>query len=105
MQASLLYKLHSHNQTEGVQADPNLFKEVYTSQFNLVRIFQVLNISESSREFARRPENRLCDAPGSWFCRGQYPPALNELFTKRKAFKQLEDFNTEASSEDAAYQK
>ena len=25
---------------------------------------------------AEPPENRLCDAPGSWYCPGQYPPAL-----------------------------
>lgn len=40
------------------------------------------------------PENRICDAPGSWYCTGQYPPALWPLIAKRKNFQQLEDFNT-----------
>merc|ERR1712118_262510 len=95
MRESLLYKLHSHNITEGVEADPSLFTDAYKSKFGLVRIFKVMNISKSSKEFARNPDNRVCDAPGSWFCRGQYPPALAELFKKKKAFKQLEDFNAE----------
>ncbi len=33
--------------------------------------------------------NRVCDAPGSWYCVGQYPPALGELMLKKKAFKQV----------------
>ena len=44
------------------------------------------------------PENRQCDAPGSWYCVGQYPPALGELIEKGKAFAQLEDFNAKRSS-------
>lgn len=40
------------------------------------------------------PANRICDAPGSWYCTGQYPPALWPLIAKRKPFQQLEDFNT-----------
>ena len=39
------------------------------------------------------PKNRICDAPGSWYCVGQYPPALKGLIAKRKNFAQLEDFN------------
>ena len=31
MAASLLYKLHGHNQVPGIQADPNRFKEVYVT--------------------------------------------------------------------------
>ena len=50
--------------------------------------------------------NRICDAPGSWYCVGQYPPALDELMNKKKAFKQLEDFNKGASTENNThYQK
>ena len=37
---------------------------------------------------------QVCDKPGGWLCRGQYPPALHKLIAKRKNFAQLEDFNT-----------
>jgi hypothetical protein len=37
---------------------------------------QVLNISEESKAWAADPKNRICDAPGSWYCVGQYPPGL-----------------------------
>ncbi|CAL1162522.1 unnamed protein product [Cladocopium goreaui] len=39
------------------------------------------------------PKNRICDAPGSWYCVGQYPPALEKLIAKRRNFAQIEDFN------------
>lgn len=93
MANSLLFKLHSHNLRPGVQADPSRFQEVYTSKYGKVRIFKVLSISKESKAWAADPANRLCDAPGSWYCAGQYPPALQWLEKKKKAFRQLEDFN------------
>jgi dolichyl-diphosphooligosaccharide--protein glycosyltransferase len=93
MANSLLYKLHSHNIRPGVRADPSRFQEVYTSKYGKVRIFKVLSISKESREWAADPSNRRCDAPGSWYCSGRYPPALEWLEKKKKAFRQLEDFN------------
>lgn len=105
MASSLLYKLHSHNQKNGVKVSPKMFKEAYTSKNNLVRIFKVLNISEESKAYAADPANRLCDAPGSWYCNGQYPPALRALVEKRKNFKQLEDFNAGKDEDAEEYQK
>lgn len=106
MEASLLYKLHGHNQKTGVSAHPKLFKEAYTSKNNLVRIFKVLNISKESKEWNADPNNRICDAPGSWYCNGQYPPAIRPVIEKRKNFKQLEDFNTRGKDDEAdEYQK
>ena len=52
------------------------FREVYTSKFRKVRIYEVVNVSQKSRQWLADPENRMCDAPGSWYCPGQYPPAL-----------------------------
>lgn len=49
-------------------------------------------------------KNRVCDAPGSWFCRGQYPPALQKILKEKKDFKQLEDFN-QKEGDDSEYQK
>jgi len=107
MGQSLLWRLHGHNQRKGVRADPALFEEAYTSKYNLVRIFKVLNVSEESKAWSMSPENWKCDAPGSWYCQGQYPPALSKLLEKRKAFKQLEDFNTKSQQDEEAdaYQK
>ena len=105
MAASLLYKLHGHNQRPGVRVDKNRFKEVYTSKYNKVRIFKVLHVSHKSKAWVADPANRVCDAPGSWYCTGQYPPALDKVIKKRKNFKQLEDFNVERDELDDEYNK
>ena len=60
-------------------------------------------MSTESKEWVEK--NRVCDAPGSWFCRGQYPPALEKVLTEKRDFKQLEDFNLKGNVEDSAYQK
>jgi len=105
MKDSLLYKLVLHNQKKGSRANPHLFKEAYSSKHGLVRIFKVMNVSEESKAWAANPENWECDAPGSWYCNGQYPPAIKPLIDMRNNFKQLEDFNAKGSDEDAEYQK
>jgi dolichyl-diphosphooligosaccharide--protein glycosyltransferase len=94
MEESLLYRLHSHLVKPGVTISPDRFKEVYRSQYGKVRIFQVLKVDKVSRAWVADPANRICDAPGSWYCNGQYPPALSKLISRRKNFAQLEDFNT-----------
>ena len=53
-------------------------REVYTSKYGKVRIYKVRNISKKSKAWVADPKNRLCDAPGSWYCPGQYPPDLPE---------------------------
>ena len=93
MAESLLYKLHSGGQRPGVTVDPNRFREVFRSRFNKVRIYKVLKVSQESKKWIANPDNRICDAPGSWYCTGQYPPALSKLIKKRRNFAQLEDFN------------
>jgi dolichyl-diphosphooligosaccharide--protein glycosyltransferase len=72
MAESLLYKLVSF---QGSVSSAR-FEEVYTSKYRKVRIYKVVNVSEKSKAWAADPANRLCDAPGSWYCPGQYPPAL-----------------------------
>lgn len=104
MAASLLYRLHSHNQRPGVRVDPELFEEVLTTKYGKVRIFKVLKVSRESKRWVADPKNRLCDA-GGWYCPGQYPPALNKLIKKRKNFQQLEDFNAQKDEEHEAYQR
>ena len=78
------------------------FKEVFSSKHGKVRIFKVLKVSQESKEWVEN--NKLCDAPGSWYCRGQYPPALQKILKQKKDFKQLEDFNVQGE-DDAEYQK
>jgi len=93
MRASLLYKAVKHKLTPDVQVDPRYFEEVHTTRYGKMRIFKVVNISEESKAWIADPKNRICDAPGSWYCVGQYPPALDKLLAKRRSFAQVEDFN------------
>eukprot|EP00949_MAST-11_sp_MAST-11-sp1_P005397 g5397.t1 len=105
MAESLLYKLHSSGIVPGVEVDENRFALVYQSKYGKVRIFKVKHVSKKSKAWVMDPANRVCDAPGSWYCVGQYPPKLAPLIQKRRAFKQLEDFNVETSKEDEEYNK
>jgi len=93
MANSLLYKLVTHNQKPGVALNSTLFREVYSSRYNKVRIYKVLKVSKKSRKWLADPKNRECDAPGSWYCKGQYPPAWKDFIASRVSFAQLEDFN------------
>jgi len=101
MRTSLLYHLHAHGQ-RNVVLDSTLFREAYTSKYGLVRIFKVMNVSEESKAWVADPANRKCDAPGSWYCDGQYPPApeIQALLAKRRDFGQLEDFNRKNKDDD-----
>jgi len=103
MARSLLYRLVKHGE-DGVKVSQALFKEVHTTEHGLMRVYQVMNISEESKEWIKDPKNKICDAPGSWYCVGQYPPALEKLIAKRKSFAQLEDFN-KGGGDKSAYTK
>ena len=100
--ASLLYRLHSNGIVPGVDVDKNRFKEVYKSKYGKVRIYKILSVSNESKEWVLN--NRICDAPGSWYCRGQYPPGLQKVLKEKKDFAQLEDFNAKRES-DEEYQR
>jgi dolichyl-diphosphooligosaccharide--protein glycosyltransferase len=95
MAKSLLYRLHSHNAVKGVQVDPERFTDVFRSKYNKVRIFKVMNVSPKSKKWVADPANKICDAPGSWYCSGQYPPAMMKKMSKfgKKDFAQVEDWN------------
>lgn len=60
-----------------------------------------MSVSTESKEWVI--QNRKCDAPGSWFCPGHYPPALEKILGEKKDFAQLEDFNTDNADDE--YQK
>jgi dolichyl-diphosphooligosaccharide--protein glycosyltransferase len=87
MKESLLYRLHSNGIVPGVEVDKNRFKEVYKSRYGKVRIYKILSVSKESKDWV--PNNLVCDAPGSWFCRGQYPPGLQKVLSEKKDFKQV----------------
>ncbi|CAE7473943.1 stt-3 [Symbiodinium natans] len=93
MEKSLLYKLVEHNVKKGVRVNERFFKHVHTTKHGLMRIYEVQNVSQESKDWIADPKNRVCDAPGSWYCVGQYPPALEKLIAKRRNFAQIEDFN------------
>ena len=102
LEASLLYRLHSNGIVPGVDVDKNRFKEVYKSKYGKVRIYKILSVSKESKEWVLN--NRVCDAPESWFCPGHYPPGLQKVLKEKKDFKQLEDFNAKRES-DEEYQR
>eukprot|EP00927_Polykrikos_kofoidii_P015155 TRINITY_DN16721_c0_g1_i1.p1 TRINITY_DN16721_c0_g1~~TRINITY_DN16721_c0_g1_i1.p1 ORF type:complete len:904 (-),score=115.71 TRINITY_DN16721_c0_g1_i1:90-2756(-) len=103
MARSLLYKLVSHNVKPGVKVSQSFFKEVHTTKYGLMRVYKVMNISQTSKDWIADPANRICDAPGSWYCVGQYPPAIKDLISKRRNFAQVEDFNKQGAK--SAYTK
>eukprot|EP00930_Biecheleria_cincta_P005737 TRINITY_DN10667_c0_g1_i1.p1 TRINITY_DN10667_c0_g1~~TRINITY_DN10667_c0_g1_i1.p1 ORF type:complete len:650 (+),score=80.68 TRINITY_DN10667_c0_g1_i1:243-1952(+) len=74
MGSALIYSITGRSHT-----DERYFKEVYYSRNKRVRIMQILDVSEESRRWGLDPKNRICDAPGSWYCPGHYPPALRQL--------------------------
>jgi dolichyl-diphosphooligosaccharide--protein glycosyltransferase len=102
MAESLLYKLHSHG-TAGVKVDPQRFQDVFASKFRKVRIFKVKGVDQGSKDWIADPANRICDAPGSWYCEGQYPPKITPFLKNRKTFAQLEDFNKKKDAKDKKY--
>jgi dolichyl-diphosphooligosaccharide--protein glycosyltransferase len=103
MEASLLFTLHSHG-SPGVEADKNRFRLVHQTKYGKVRIFKIQAVSKESKEWVANPANRICDAPGSWYCKGQYPPGLQKILKEKKDFKQLEDFNVDRE-DDSEYQR
>lgn len=105
MGESLLYQAVNHGLQNGrnVKLDTKYFQEVHTTKHGLMRVYKVMNISRESKEWIDDPLNRVCDAPGSWYCVGQYPPALAPLISQRRNFAQLEDFNKKG--EKSAYTK
>jgi dolichyl-diphosphooligosaccharide--protein glycosyltransferase len=105
MRESLVYKLVQKDMKPGVEVDRNRFQEVYQSKYGKVRIYRILSVSQESKEYVADPANRVCDVPGSWFCPGQYPPALKKVLNIKKDFRQLEDFNAKGENEDGDYQK
>jgi dolichyl-diphosphooligosaccharide--protein glycosyltransferase len=58
-------------------------------------------VSKESKEWVEK--NKKCDSPGSWYCPGHYPPALEKILKEKRDFQQLEDFNR--GSADSKYQK
>ena len=106
MKDSLLFNLHQHGYGR-VRVDPALFTEAYTSKYGLIRVFKVMNVSEESRAWLADPANRICDAPGSWYCVGQYPPApeWKALLDRKLDFAQLEDFNNQKKRNDDYHRK
>mmetsp|Transcript_2292 Transcript_2292/g.3216 ORF Transcript_2292/g.3216 Transcript_2292/m.3216 type:complete len:979 (-) Transcript_2292:619-3555(-) len=103
MRESLVFHLVGNRMHEGVEVDPNRFREVYRTKFGKVRIYKIMSVSKESKQWVADPKNRKCDAPGSWFCPGQYPPGLKKILAEKRDFTQLEDFNKKR--DDSEYQK
>ena len=87
--SSLVYKLCVNGIVPGVEVDRGLFREVHRSKLSLVRIYEVQQVSEESKQWSADPANRKCDAPGSWYCPGRYPPGLPLSASARAAGQPL----------------
>jgi dolichyl-diphosphooligosaccharide--protein glycosyltransferase len=103
MEKSLLYKLVMNGQGRAT-VDTTLFEEVHKTRYGYMRIYKVHNVSQKSKRWCADPANRKCDAPGSWYCEGLYPPSIEPLIKRRRNFAQLEDFNKKGGSK-SAYSK
>lgn len=103
MRESLLYKLTQYGYKQDVTLSPKRFEHVFTSKYHKIRIYKIIGVSQESKAWVQN--NRLCDAKGSWYCPGQYPPALEKLIAKRKNFAQLEDFNKERDADAKKYEE
>ncbi|KAH8061963.1 Oligosaccharyl transferase STT3 subunit [Aureococcus anophagefferens] len=122
MAESLLFKLHSHNQRPGVAADPNLFREVYTSRFNKVRIFKVMKVSKKSKDSrtSTRSDGHADEYVAAYMARmegrapaeggGYKPPKYFEIaddydeddYVEDDGVAPLEEFDAEADAAAAA---
>ena len=102
MASSLLYKLCMAGQM-GVKVNETYFQHVYTTKYGKMRIYKVKRVSLKSKNWIANASNRVCDAPGSWYCVGQYPPALRSFISKRRDFAQLEDFNVKRDAHSKKY--
>jgi len=61
-----------------------------------------MSVSKESKAWVS--QNLKCDAPGSWYCPGQYPPALQNILSEKKDFAQYEDFNRKDLDKDSQKQ-
>lgn len=104
MAESALFKMHGHNEKPGVSVDISLFKPVFTSKFGKVKIYKVMKMNKKSKQWVADPSNRKCDAPGSWYCTGDYPPKFQKFLKDKKDFAQLENFNVKRDAASQKYQ-
>ena len=70
MRESTLYQLHSWNIDHSIP-DPEFFEHVFTSEHRMVRIFKVKGVDQKSKQHPI----------------GSYPPAVEKIVQKGKAFK------------------
>ena len=85
MRRSLLFKLHSGGIRPDVVVPADKFQEVFRSKYGRVRLYKIIGVSKESKKWV--DENRVCDhAKGSWFCPGQYPPAIMPFINASSEF-------------------
>ena len=89
--------------SQNAGAQPEGVQESSLKQSEEIVLIAIQTFTQS-KKWGMNPENRKCDAPGSWYCTGDYPPALTPLIEKRRSFAQIEDFNKKGG-EKSAYTK
>ena len=88
MEKCLLYKMVRYGEPGVPSLSKERFTHAYSSKYGKVRIYKIRKVSLKSKQWVADPANRVCDAPGSWYCTGQYPPALKSFIDSRHNFKQ-----------------
>merc|ERR1719401_450261 len=84
MAPSLMWYLIGEGRKDKSFANSAHLKEVFLSKNRRVRVVEVLRVSMESKRWASDASNRQCDAPGSWYCPGQYAPHLRDLLDSKR---------------------
>jgi dolichyl-diphosphooligosaccharide--protein glycosyltransferase len=87
MEDSVLWRTHHYR--FGSVKKLEYFEEVYTTKNRMMRIYKILRVDEKSKQWSKDPANRVCDAPGSWYCVGTYPPKIQKVKAKAKDFSEV----------------
>merc|ERR1711964_46263 len=84
VQKSLLFNLVANGRNRHAKVDERYFREVFSSKYGLLRVYQIKDVDAKSKAWLANPRNRKCDRPGSWYCPGQYPPAVKPPPSKHR---------------------
>jgi len=101
MRDSLVWYINRPGTGYDTTIGDRLYKVVHESAHGRIRIAQVKKVSKKSKAWSANPQNRKCDAPGSWYCPGEYPPLLRQLL----GWDEIEEGNHEAELHRVEYDR
>jgi len=101
MRDSLVWYVNRPGSGYDPEAGKRFYETVHVSAQSRVRIAKVHGVSQESKAWAADPRNRRCDAQGSWYCPGRYPPPLRQML----GWDDVEEGNGEAALHRAEYEQ